>query len=43
MAAPKLEGYTTDNLPYAMTAARAIQDATNTNVIEHAGRTFAQL
>lgn len=34
MAAPKLEGYTTDNLPYAMTAARAIQDATNTNVIE---------
>ncbi|GHD15717.1 LPS export ABC transporter periplasmic protein LptC [Tianweitania populi] len=34
MAAPKLEGYTTDNLPYAMTAARAVQDATNTNVIE---------
>lgn len=34
MAAPKLEGYTTDNLPYAMTAARAIQDASNTNVIE---------
>ncbi|MBS9719167.1 LPS export ABC transporter periplasmic protein LptC [Tianweitania sp. BSSL-BM11] len=34
MAAPKLEGYTTDNLPYAMTAARAVQDASNTNVIE---------
>jgi lipopolysaccharide export system protein LptC len=34
MASPKLEGYTTDNLPYAMTAARAVQDATNTNVIE---------
>lgn len=34
MAAPKLEGYTTDNLPYAMTAARAIQDTGNTNVIE---------
>ena len=34
MAAPKLEGYTTDNLPYAMTAARAVQDANNTNVIE---------
>jgi len=34
MAAPKLEGYTPDNLPYAMTAARAVQDAANTNVIE---------
>lgn len=34
MAAPKLEGYTTDNLPYAMTAARAVQDAGNTSVIE---------
>ncbi|HEV7417558.1 LPS export ABC transporter periplasmic protein LptC [Tianweitania sediminis] len=34
MAEPKLEGYTTDNLPYAMTAARAVQDAGNTSVIE---------
>ncbi len=34
MAAPKLEGFTTDNLPYAMTAARAVQDASNTNEIE---------
>lgn len=33
MANPKLDGYTKDNLPYAMTAARATQDAGRTNVI----------
>ena len=33
MANPKLSGYTKDNLPYAMSAARAVQDVANENVI----------
>ncbi len=33
MANPKLNGFTKDNLPYAMTAERAIQDLTNTSMI----------
>ena len=31
---PKMDGFTKDNLPYTMTAARAIQDLTNTSVIK---------
>lgn len=34
MANPKLNGFTADNLPYAMSAARAIQDLSKTGVIE---------
>ena len=37
MSAPKLAGYTKDNLPYAMNAARAIQDVANEGVIELEG------
>jgi len=33
MANPKLDGYTKDNLPYSMTAARATQDLTDTSKI----------
>ncbi len=33
MANPKLDGHTKDNLPYTMTAARAIQDASKTGSI----------
>lgn len=33
MANPTLNGFTKDNLPYAMTAERAIQDLTNTSII----------
>lgn len=33
MANPKLDGFTRDNLPYSMTAARAIQDIKQTGVI----------
>lgn len=33
MANPKLGGFTKENLPYTMTAARAIQDLKNTSVI----------
>ena len=33
MANPKLDGFTKENLPYTMTAARAIQDLKNTSVI----------
>jgi lipopolysaccharide export system protein LptC len=33
MANPKLDGHTKDNLPYTMTAARAIQDASQTGKI----------
>ena len=33
MANPKLDGFTRDNLPYSMTAARAIQDLKETGVI----------
>jgi lipopolysaccharide export system protein LptC len=34
MANPKLNGFTKDNLPYSMTAVRAIQDLKNESVIE---------
>lgn len=34
MANPRIEGYTRDNLPYTMRAARAIQDVSNASVIE---------
>lgn len=34
MANPKLDGFTRDNLPYTMTALRAIQDLKQTNVIQ---------
>ena len=34
MANPKLNGFTKDNLPYAMTAERAVQDLTNAAQIE---------
>ncbi|QPC88540.1 LPS export ABC transporter periplasmic protein LptC [Mesorhizobium sp. NBSH29] len=34
MASPKLEGMTKDNLPYTMTAARALQNLDTTGVIE---------
>jgi lipopolysaccharide export system protein LptC len=37
MANPKLEGMTKKNLPYSMTAVRAIQDPKNENVIELEG------
>lgn len=37
MANPKLEGVTEKNLPYSMTAVRAIQDPKNENVIELEG------
>jgi lipopolysaccharide export system protein LptC len=37
MANPKLEGVTKNNLPYSMTALRAIQDPKNENVIELEG------
>lgn len=33
MANPKLNGFTKDNLPYAMTADRAVQDLSNPSVI----------
>jgi len=33
MANPKLEGFTKDNLPYAMNAIRAVQDVTNEGVV----------
>jgi lipopolysaccharide export system protein LptC len=33
MANPKLDGFTDENLPYSMTAARAIQDASRTGII----------
>lgn len=33
MSNPKLEGFTKDNLPYAMAAKRAVQDIANENVI----------
>ncbi len=33
MSNPKLSGYTKENLPYAMSAARAVQDVANENVI----------
>lgn len=33
MANPKLNGYTRDNLPYSMSAERAIQDITNAGVV----------
>ena len=34
MANPKLDGFTRENLPYTMTALRAIQDLKETNVIQ---------
>jgi len=34
MANPKLDGFTKENRPYSMRAARAIQDVTNTSVFE---------
>jgi lipopolysaccharide export system protein LptC len=34
MANPKLDGFTRDNLPYTMTALRAVQDLKQTNVIQ---------
>lgn len=34
MASPKLEGFTRDNLPYSMTASRALQNLDTTGVIE---------
>lgn len=34
MANPKLDGYTKENLPYSMTATRAIQDVQNTSQIQ---------
>lgn len=34
MASPKLEGFTKDNLPYSMTASRALQNLDTTGVIE---------
>lgn len=33
MANPKIDGFTKENLPYTMTAARAVQDLKNTSVI----------
>lgn len=33
MSNPKLAGYTKENMPYSMNAARAVQDAANENVI----------
>ena len=34
MANPKLDGFTKENRPYSMRAARAVQDVTNTSVFE---------
>jgi lipopolysaccharide export system protein LptC len=34
MASPKLEGFTKDNLPYSMTASRALQNLDATGIIE---------
>ncbi|MBN9075749.1 MAG: LPS export ABC transporter periplasmic protein LptC [Rhizobiales bacterium] len=34
MANPKLDGFTRENRPYSMRAARAVQDVTNTSVFE---------
>jgi lipopolysaccharide export system protein LptC len=34
MASPKLEGFTKDNLPYSMTASRALQNLDTTGIIE---------
>ncbi len=34
MANPKLDGFTKEKLPYTMTAVRAIQDISDTNIIE---------
>lgn len=37
MASPKLDGFTNDNLPYSMTAERAVQDVANQGVVELIG------
>jgi lipopolysaccharide export system protein LptC len=34
MANPRLEGFTRENRPYSLKAARAVQDVTNTNVVQ---------
>ena len=34
MANPRLEGFTKENRPYSLKAARAVQDVTNTNIVQ---------